>query len=70
MVDTDGPYDQPLDSLSSEPVVYREGKPDVLTPMGEGFGDFAHGLGARRVKIALAVGGVCLMAMAILAAIS
>lgn len=68
----DSPDEEPIDSLTSEPVTYREARSSVLTPMGEveSLGDFARGLGVRRVKIALVVGGALALALALLSAIS
>ncbi len=45
---------------------------DVLTPMGEvqALGQFAHGLGARRMKIAIGVFGGLAMVSALLEALS
>ena len=53
-------------------MTYGEARSSVLTPMGEveSLGDFARGLGSRRVKIALVVGGGLVLALAFLAAIS
>ena len=71
-MDAGPPDDEPIDSLTSESVTYGEARSSVLTPMGEveSLGDFARGLGSRRVKIALVVGGGLVLALAFLAAIS
>jgi hypothetical protein len=71
-MDLDGVDDGPLDPLTGEAVTYGESRSSVLTPMGEveSMGDFARGLGARRVKIALVVGGVVVLALAVLTTIS
>ena len=64
--------DEPLDSLTGESVAYGESRSSVLTPMGqvESIGNFAHGLGSRRVKIALVVGGAFMLALAAFAAMT
>lgn len=64
--------DEPINSLTSEPVTYGEARSSVLTPMGEveSIGGFARGFGARRVKIALVVGGGLALSLALLAALS
>lgn len=71
-METGHPDDEPIDSLPSEPVTYSEARSSVLTPMGEieSLGGFARGLGARRVKVALVVGGGLPLALALLAAIA
>jgi hypothetical protein len=63
--------DQPDDALTSEPVPFGEVPRDVLTPMGQvdSIGLFARGLGARRVKILITIGGVLALAVALLAAL-
>ena len=61
--------DEPYDSLTGEPApIPPEGVSSVLTPMGEvqSLGSFARGLGPRRVKLALAVGGGLMMLLALL----
>ena len=60
------------DSLTGEAVTFGEARSSVLTPMGEveSLGSFARGLGARRVKIALAIGGALVMVLAALATLS
>ncbi len=62
----------PLDSLTEEPDTYSEASLNVLTPMGqvESFGHFTRGLGARRVKIALVVLGICVLIPALVATFS
>lgn len=44
---------EPDGSASTEQVHYAEATHSVLTPMGqvESYGDFARGLGARRIKV-------------------
>lgn len=62
----------PLDSMTEEPVTYGEGSLNALTPMDqvESFGNFTRGLGARRVKLALFVFGLCVLIPAVVAVFS
>ena len=58
--------EQSLDALTGQPVVYGEQQFSTLTPEGEiqASGDFARGLGPRRVKIALfSTGAILLVAL-------
>jgi hypothetical protein len=50
---------------------FDEGPSSVLTPMGQvdSVGAFARGLGARRLKLALGVGGGVVLLVAVLAAV-
>jgi hypothetical protein len=59
----------PDGSSSAEPVPYADATHSVLTPMGqvESAGNFARGLGARRIK---AFGAVVLVACLALLALS
>ncbi len=71
-MDDNPPIDTGL--AESAPVRQRrfdEGPGSVLTPMGQvnSAGAFARGLGARRLKIALGIGGGFLMLLAVLAAL-
>ena len=72
LMEPEDPDSLPLDSLTEEPATFGESSLNVLTPMGqvESFGHFAHGLGARRVKIALVVLGLCVLIPAVVAALS
>jgi hypothetical protein len=59
---------EPDGSASTEQVEYGEETHSVLTPMGqiESYGNFARGLGARRVKIgaaAVLLGAIVLIAI-------
>lgn len=63
----------PTDSQLVESVPVRqpgfdEGPGSVLTPMGQvnSAGAFARGLGARRLRIAIGIGGASLLFLAIL----
>lgn len=62
-----GPDDtvEPDGSASTEQVEYAEATHSVLTPIGqiESYGHFARGLGPRRVKIAIIVIGLGLIAL-------
>ena len=71
-MDAGRPDDEPIDSLTSEPVIYGGDRSSVVTWMGEiePLGDLARGLGASRVKIALVVGGGLALAIALFGAIS
>jgi hypothetical protein len=63
------PPPEPDGTSSAEPVPYAEASHSVLTPMGqvESAGNFARGLGARRIK---AFGAVVLVVCLALLALS
>ncbi len=66
------PDAQDLDALTGESPEFGEPRSSVLTPMGEveSIGSFARGLGARRLRITLWIGGGLVMTLALLAALN
>jgi hypothetical protein len=64
--------EEPLDSLTGQPVVYGEQQFSTLTPEGEiqAAGDFARGFGPRRVKIAIFVTGALIFVALLAGAVS
>ncbi len=71
-VDDDLPIDsQQVESTPVRQPRFDEGPGSVLTPMGQvnSAGAFARGLGARRLKMVLGLGGGSLLLLAILAAL-
>jgi hypothetical protein len=66
----DDPFDpdgavEPDGSASTEQVEYSEATHSALTPIGqiESYGNFTRGLGARRVKMAIGVLGLAMIAL-------
>lgn len=61
----------PFDALTAEPPQFGEPRSNVLTPMGEveSLGDFARGLGARRIRVTIFAIGAVLLALAFIAAV-
>jgi len=59
---------EPDGSASTEQVEYGEPTHSVLTPIGqiESYGNFARGLGARNVKIAIGAIGLVAVALIVL----
>jgi hypothetical protein len=71
-VDDDLPtVDRLVESAPVRQPRFDEGPGSVLTPMGQvnSAGAFARGLGARRLKIAIGLGGASLLFLAILSAL-
>lgn len=71
-MDPDHPTsEEPFDSLTGEPARLDEGRASVLTPEGgiQSIGSFARGLGARRLELALVIGGAVVLLLALLAAL-
>lgn len=69
--DPSGGTDEPLDSLTVQPVEFAPGRLNALTPMGqvESMGDFARGLGPRVIRAFLVVAALAMLAAALVSAI-